>query len=442
MHPSLQQLHAAIAGLGEVDWSAEPGDSLRSAMLDLDALRSALEGVSADLTARFDESRTWRSDGSRSLSAWLAREARMRPTTARDRVLVARRLVSMPITRAALARGEIANDHVAVLARANRPEVATQFERAEAALVEAAKHHDYDAFRRAVRYWSDVTDPLRARSDAAAKVERRSLHCSRTHDDMGRLEGWLDPVAYSVVVDELGRIEQHLFRADWAAARAEHGPAATTAHLHRTQAQRRADALVEMATRSASTPTDSHRPEPLLYVHVDWATFCAELAAMGPAEGSAPGRSHDPVDDDGGGPYAPPPASDAVAPLPPDDNRRTGTPAGGRLCELDDGTVILPSQALALGVRGAICRVVFDSAGQVLDLGRARRFFTGAVRRALFVRDRGCATPGCDVPARWCQADHLIPWWNGGATSERNGVLRCGHHNRNRPGEPPPNGPP
>lgn len=441
MHPSLQQLHEAIAGLQGVDWAGEQADSLRSALLDLDGLRAALDGVAADLTATFDRSGAWRSDGARSLAAWLAQKGRTRSVTARDRALTARRLVSMPITRAALARGEITSEHVAVLARANRPEVAEQFVQAEAALVEAAKHHDFDAFRRAVRYWSDVTDPLRARSDAEAKVERRSFHWSRALDDMGRLEGWLDPLGYSIVAQELGRIEQELFRADWAAARAQHGPAATTEHLPRTQAQRRADALVEMATRSASTPADSRRPEPLLYVHVDWATFCAELASLGQPEASVEAGTSGSVD---GAAEAPAPAGllEPVAPLPPDDNRRTGTPPGGRLCELDDGTVILPSQALALGVRGSICRVVFGSAGQVLDLGRARRFFTGAVRRALFVRDRGCATPGCDVPARWCQADHLIPWWDGGTTSERNGVLRCGHHNRNRSGEPPPNGPP
>jgi hypothetical protein len=37
-------------------------------------------------------------------------------------------------------------------------------------------------------------------------------------------------------------------------------------------------------------------------------------------------------------------------------------------------------------------------------VGRQRRLITGPLRRALVLRDRGCAFPGCDRPARWCDA--------------------------------------
>jgi hypothetical protein len=37
--------------------------------------------------------------------------------------------------------------------------------------------------------------------------------------------------------------------------------------------------------------------------------------------------------------------------------------------------------------------LVLGSAGQVLDAGRSRRLATGPLRRALVVRDRGCAFP-------------------------------------------------
>jgi hypothetical protein len=40
----------------------------------------------------------------------------------------------------------------------------------------------------------------------------------------------------------------------------------------------------------------------------------------------------------------------------------------------------------------------------VLDVGRTRRLFVGALRHALELRDGGCAFPGCDRPPRWCQA--------------------------------------
>ena len=46
----------------------------------------------------------------------------------------------------------------------------------------------------------------------------------------------------------------------------------------------------------------------------------------------------------------------------------------------------------------AITRVIFGPRGEVLDVGRTYRTFTGARRRALDAHDGGCAYPGCDLP--------------------------------------------
>ena len=45
--------------------------------------------------------------------------------------------------------------------------------------------------------------------------------------------------------------------------------------------------------------------------------------------------------------------------------------------------------------------VVLGSKGEPLDVGRASHTVPTAIRRAVIVRDRGCAFPGCSVPARW-----------------------------------------
>ena len=111
----------------------------------------------------------------------------------------------------------------------------------------------------------------------------------------------------------------------------------------------------------------------------------------------------------------------------------------GRICELGDGTVITPGTVASLLDEALIERVVFDGPSRVIDLGRARRF-TGAVRRALEVRDRHCTHPGCDLPTQRCQGDHIQPWSDGGPTTGDNGQLRCGYHNRWRhhgDGDPP-----
>ena len=41
-------------------------------------------------------------------------------------------------------------------------------------------------------------------------------------------------------------------------------------------------------------------------------------------------------------------------------------------------------------------------------------------RRALVIRDGGCAFPGCGRPARWCHAHHIWFWADGGPTKLSN----------------------
>ncbi len=63
-----------------------------------------------------------------------------------------------------------------------------------------------------------------------------------------------------------------------------------------------------------------------------------------------------------------------------------------------------------------------------LDLGRAKRLFTPAQRKALLIRDQTCRAEGCDTPGTWCDAHHLNPWHTGGTTDLDNAVLLCPHH--------------
>ena len=76
-------------------------------------------------------------------------------------------------------------------------------------------------------------------------------------------------------------------------------------------------------------------------------------------------------------------------------------------------------------------RQVFDGPDRVLSVSR-RREFTGALRRAIEVRDRECGHDLCDRPAGECEVDHIDPYALGGVTSLENGRLLCGFHNRLR----------
>src|SRR5690606_16239940 len=189
--------------------------------------------------------------------------------------------------------------------------------------------------------------------------------------------GYLTPLAAAAVGEALGRIEDELFATDWAEARERHGDAASAALLARTRAQRRHDALVEMAHRAMTAPADGKRPRPLITVAVGYETFA------------------------------------------------------GRVCQLASGTVVAPGTVAELLGREdtLIERVVFDGPNRIVDISSARSF-RGTLRRILEIKHPRCTHPTCDAPAQRCQGDHILPWSQGGPTAQHNGQLQCGHHNR------------
>lgn len=94
------------------------------------------------------------------------------------------------------------------------------------------------------------------------------------------------------------------------------------------------------------------------------------------------------------------------------------------------GERISASEARRLACGAGIIPTVLGGASVPLDLGRTRRLFSPAQRKAMLVRDRECRAEGCDVPGAWCQAHHWDPWSTGGRTDLADGVLLCGHHHR------------
>ena len=56
------------------------------------------------------------------------------------------------------------------------------------------------------------------------------------------------------------------------------------------------------------------------------------------------------------------------------------------------------------------------------------------LRELVTVRHRTCAFPGCRRPARRCDADHTVPWDDGGLTCECNMTPLCRRHHRAKQG--------
>ncbi|MCG5439263.1 HNH endonuclease signature motif containing protein [Micromonospora foliorum] len=103
---------------------------------------------------------------------------------------------------------------------------------------------------------------------------------------------------------------------------------------------------------------------------------------------------------------------------------------GVRAGTLETGTRLTPGAVRRLACDAGVLPVVLGGNSQVLDVGRQRRLFTGPLRRALVLRDGGCAFPGCDRPPRWCDGHHIRHWADGGTTALDNAVLLCGYHHR------------
>ncbi|WP_336711344.1 HNH endonuclease signature motif containing protein [Arthrobacter sp. USHLN218] len=93
------------------------------------------------------------------------------------------------------------------------------------------------------------------------------------------------------------------------------------------------------------------------------------------------------------------------------------------------GGLITPRTVRKMACDADLIPIVLGGKGEVLDVGRAQRLFTPAQRRALVARDKGCAFPGCTMPAHWTEAHHIRYWKkHKGRTSVANGVLLCSFH--------------
>lgn len=183
------------------------------------------------------------------------------------------------------------------------------------------------------------------------------------------------------------------FAIDWEATVAEHGDAACTARMPRTDAQRRFDALVAIFdTAAAASDTRARASVPSVQLVVDVHTLDVLL--------------------------------NGTATLPT--TRDVWSPA----CATAAGTPIAGAEVLSALWWGRLRTVIVDEHRNVVAMGSHRRLFTGRLADAVRLHATHCVWPGCDIPSRGCQADHLHEHALGGATEPGNGAPLCARHNR------------
>ncbi len=102
--------------------------------------------------------------------------------------------------------------------------------------------------------------------------------------------------------------------------------------------------------------------------------------------------------------------------------------SGASCADIENALPISSAAVEQLSCDCSITRVLLDSKSMVIDVGRARRVVSPAMRRALNARDKGCRWPSCDRPAKWSASHHLVHWIHGGPTDLPNLVLPCLRH--------------
>lgn len=390
---------------GAVTWSIPDGELLEL-IPRLQRVQSRIEGALLfPLVEQARRTSAAEKVGAGSLRSWLAGRLRIGDAAAKRLVSQAADLdARLPATSTALADGAIGSAHARVIAQAleqlperrlHRP-IDQQTDPQSDAQTDRAGDQTYagpaELTARAERFLvakaADLTPaevrvlgakvlefvaPEAAEVAEAAAAERlaaveadavagRSLR-GRLVGDRVRIDGWLDRVGWATVRTALDPL-------------AVRRPGPDGSPDVRGRDRRLADALIDLAERSqaAGGLPEHGKVRPTLLVRFDHDQLAADVGA-------------------------------------------------GLLA---DGTPISAGTARRLACEANLIPAVFGGGSQLLDLGRSRRLFTGAVYLGLLARDGGCTFPhACATAAPDCHAHHMPEWRSGGRTSVDTGTLTC-----------------
>ena len=104
--------------------------------------------------------------------------------------------------------------------------------------------------------------------------------------------------------------------------------------------------------------------------------------------------------------------------------------AGAAAAEMEFTLPVSSTTIERLACDSSIARILLNSETTVIDVGRSKRVVSEPMRRALAVRDGHCRWPGCERPASWSAAHHVVHWLHGGSTDLDNLILLCHRHHR------------
>ena len=356
----------------------ELGQEIASLSAHLDAAAHRL----LECIRRFDEACGWHEQGAVSCAHWLAWRLGWDLATAREKVRVARALGRLPAINESLRTATLSYAKVRALTRVATPEN-------EAKLLEMALMATGAQLERLCRGYRGVLD-----SERTPAPEERSVRQRLLAGGMVKLELVLEPDEADLILRAIERArEVHARRAAPLETEAPGAPAVPV--VPPVPAARGEAEAVEAAGISAETCWPSR---------ADGAVKLAESFLAG-----------NPVTGTGGERFQ------VMVHL---DQEVLG-PDSAWAATLEDGTRI---SAETLRRVACDCGLVATGGdGEALNIGRRARSIPPAIRRALMLRDRGCAFPGCTHTA-FLHGHHIQHWLHGGETSLVNAVLLCSVH--------------
>ncbi len=396
----------------ELDQPQQDGDVL-AIEHGLELAHRMVGAAQIDNLARIDAGRLHRIDGHRSVKAHASHVLKLAPEEAGRRAKAVRGLRELSEVAAALRSGRIGLDHAHVLVRVQaNPRIKDHVPGQQKRFLRWAATMSFDDFKLKVLDWERTTDLNGGFKDNERNHANRNVRL--IHNSIEKV--W--DISGHVASDQGARMREildhyveMLWQADWAEARARLGDAATISDLKRSEAQRRADALARIFNDAAGAPADTSAP-PIVH-NIVWSSEAylgladllgADAAALDShwsATLTDPGVQRDQWCD-------------------PDRYR----------CSTLDGVPLEPVEQFFSSLVNHVRRVVINSRGVVIDLGRKARLFTGSARLAAQLQHPHCIWPGCDTPTSRCEVDHLYDHARGGPTNPANGAPLCGFHNR------------
>jgi hypothetical protein len=401
------------------DVAAMPGEVQAECLRGLERVRSVYTAAHARVLGAFDTGLGYEADGQGSTKTWLRWQTQVTPGTAAGSTGWMRRLRAHPEIADALRRGTISaswareicalTDKLPEDARANADRILL------AAATGGAELADLFALAEEMRRQLASPD-----DDGGDGFEDRRLRLKTTLDGAGRLDADLTgeaATALQAVLDSLGK---------------KAGPEDT-----RTQPQRHHDALEEacrLLIAANCLPERAGQPIQLqLHISLDELTRrLNDDPGPGDPEPGQPGPAPAPGQE----------CDAAIAPivtgrLDPDlldqlTARLTGASqdraAISDLITANAVALLSGPGRLASLLRTGTLQGPAASISLPLDTGTSTDTIPAHLRRAVILRDKHCAAPGCDIPPARCHIHHITPRSKGGTTKLGNLQLYCSFH--------------